>query len=349
MFLLRVHAGAHSRRSCPVSVELDLDPAQPVILYQEPGRRPRACQLEKTETGSRLWWMCSRLDPGQKQDYRLVPVRRRKKPPARLRWEPLGEGRRQVTLDGQPLVICHAQPGEPWPGLREFRLPDGTPALRRLWFASGNLRATHTRTEANVSGEPRRGPVFARLQTVGHWVGAAGDSLLEETATYTFYATPADLRFADVVIALRAAAGPVAWHIDRPGSLLSLELAPELVGNQDFLWTNSAGGRGREEVDGRCSFWCHAVSSQGGLAVFDHPNNPGHPCAWHIDTKMHTLIADPFPGSSWTGREPFTLAAGEVLCFQYRLYLHSANLRPATVPGRYRDYAYPPLVEVSRE
>ncbi len=80
MIRLRVHAGPHARRCFPLEVNLDLEASQPVILYQEPGHRPRACQSEPMPTGSRLRWMGTRLDAETSQDYHLELVSHRRKP-----------------------------------------------------------------------------------------------------------------------------------------------------------------------------------------------------------------------------------------------------------------------------
>src|SRR6266536_2844922 len=105
MLRLRVEAGPHSRRSCPVSVLTDLDPVQPVILYQEPGHRARNCQLEPAGTGSRVWWLLTHLDAGAQQEYQLLPVLQRRKPYTHLRWDTPAPDRFRVNLDGQPVAV----------------------------------------------------------------------------------------------------------------------------------------------------------------------------------------------------------------------------------------------------
>lgn len=351
MILLRVHAGPHPRRRCPVAVDLEIAPNQPVILYQEPGQRPRACQWESRASGSRLWWICSRLKASEVQTYRLVPVTRRKKPRVRLRWEALGRDQLQVTLEGRPVAVYDSNPAQSWPGLGPIYSPDGMPAVSRLWLASANAEPPHRSTRAQIVPPLVEGPVFARLRSRGHWLGPQGEKILEEVVTYTLYTTPADVRLLDLAVSLRASMGPMVWRSGLPGGLLTLELAPEFIGTPDFTFTNSV-GVGGGEVSGRPAFWCQAGNRQAELAVFDHPDNPGNPCTWHVDEERRTVTTNPWRSflrhPRFGPEQPWTLATGEVVTFRYRFYLHNVGRRPGVMRHRYLDYAFPPQVEVCK-
>jgi hypothetical protein len=85
---------------------------------------------------------------------------------------------------------------------------------------------------------------------------------------------------------------------------------------------NSTGLRGRECEQKRAA-WCNVERPFGsetfGIAVFDHPTNPNHPCGWRADEQG--LIN---PNVSALG--DWTLPANQTKRFRYRLmsYRHSA-------------------------
>lgn len=338
MYLLRVHAGPHARRACPVSVLVDLDPSQSVSLYQAPGHRPRFCQLEATSAGTRLWWMLPRLDAGQSMDYRLAPMPQRKKPAARLRCQRSeGEPKHlRLTLDRRAFAVFDGRESRAFPGLYPIYAPGDPPeraVIAGLWYSASSLTPSHRGTRVKPSGEPMGGPVLARLATQGVWLGPKGEQILEEFVRYTFYATPAELRLFDIAVSLRASFGPVIFGSE---GLMHVQLESELTGPEGLVFVNGAGGIGKAEVEGRRAAWLH-VSGRTAVAIFDHPDNPGSPCAWHVG-EGRLISPLPFGGSA--------LAAGEVLTFRYRLCLRNEDENGEAARRHYLDYAFPPRVEL---
>jgi hypothetical protein len=332
MLLLRVHAGPHPRRACPACVFIDLDAAQPVTLYQEPGHRPRFCQLEASSMGTRLWWMLPRLDAGQSMEYRLVPMLSRKKPAARVRWHMAEEGRRQLTLDSEPFARFDERPDQPFPGLRAIHAASESPAIAAVRLSADNLKPAHTQTRLKKMVEAVAGPVFGRLFAEGVWLGPRAAQILEEFTLYTFYATPADVRLLDVEIRLRASFGPVSFA---PGGVLEVQLEPDFA-KDSLLLRNSTGAIGRDQTEGRPAAWIQAAG-RGCVALFDHPDNRGSPCCWTVgECSLHARAFD----------EPHTLAAGEVLALRYRLCLQAGDDAGEGARQHYLDYAHPPRVEL---
>ncbi len=350
MIRLRVHAGPHSRRCFPLEVDLDLEPAQPVILYQEPGHRPRACQLEPMPTGSRLRWMGTRLDAKTSQNYRLDLVSHRRKPANRLVWQALDQDQYQVALRGQPVAVCDIGPSRVFSALGSLHAPGKKPPeliVEELWIGGSLSPWTHVRTNRKLLSPPADGPVFGRLRTQGFWLGPAEERLLEEFVTFTFHSTPADLRLMDVTISLRASAGPVKFGGEATSGLLHLRLARAIHSSTSATVMNAVGGIGQSECNGRRAAWWW-VNSGSGVAVFDHPDNPGSPCRWHFDDQG-VLHADPFGAlgflSSMLPQRAATLPVGEVLTFRYCLLLHGEQMTAAGVRHHYLNFAFPPRVE----
>jgi len=347
--LLRVHAGPHSRRHCPVSIQLELPPNQALILLQEPGRRPRACQVETTSAGSRLWWMLSRLEPGQTMDYRLKRVAHRKQPVSRWRSEEIGPGQWQIALAGVPVMLSAATKDEAIPKIGPFFAPGNTveQAIGGLRISAALSGISHQRTQVSTM-RPEVGPVFARLQRRGSWLGPAGEWLADERVTCTLFATPARLRLYDFDVALHAVAGPVRLATDVTAGLLRIEPGSGPQSAPMRKLTNSSGATTLEEVRDQPAVWVH-VASQSEFAIFDHPSNPGSPNTWRIGDDG-VIAADPFAAlAQWRGRlvdDPPVLAAGEELAFRYRLCLQADDVKQASIRAHYLDFAFPPRIEI---
>src|SRR5262249_41648817 len=143
--LLRVHAGPHFRRHCPVFVDLELSPDQPVILFQEPGRRPRACQLEATATGCRLWWMLSRLEANRTMDFRLKTVAHRKQPVSRWRSDEVDSAHWRISLDGVPVACLDGKVESSFPPIGPIFAPGKgkDPLIACVWLRAALSGAEH--------------------------------------------------------------------------------------------------------------------------------------------------------------------------------------------------------------
>jgi hypothetical protein len=195
---------------------------------------------------------------------------------------------------------------------------------------------------------PEVGPVFARLERRGSWLGLAGEWLADEQVTCTLYATPARLRLFDFDFTLHAVAGPVRLATNITAGLLRIEpgIPPGKAPAREL--TNSTGATTLEEVRNQPAAWLH-VASESEFAIFDHPNNPGGPSTWRIDDDG-VIAADPFAAlAQWQGRlvdDPPVLAAGEALTFRYRLCLQADEVKQASIRAHYLDFAFPPQVEI---
>ena len=71
-----------------------------------------------------------------------------------------------------------------------------------------------------------------------------------------------------------------------------------------------------------------------GIAVFDHPANPGHPAHWRVDGQRGINPAPSIAGA-------IDLAAGSALRLRYRLLVHEGPLSEARLGELFADYAAP--------
>lgn len=69
-----------------------------------------------------------------------------------------------------------------------------------------------------------------------------------------------------------------------------------------------------------------------GIAVFDHPDNPGHPVQWRVDGQFGINPAPSIAGA-------IDLAAGSALHLRYRLLAHEGPLPPARIADLWGRYA----------
>jgi len=69
-----------------------------------------------------------------------------------------------------------------------------------------------------------------------------------------------------------------------------------------------------------------------GMAVFQHPSNPGYPFPGWIFRHYAFL------GASWPHEKPHTMAPGESFELQYRLYLHRGTAEEAKVADKFAVY-----------
>lgn len=338
MIRLRVHAGPYPRRFCPVSVLLNLDPSLRVTLYQLPRGKPRACQLVAEGGGSRLHWMVTRLEADATSDYEVVLTPERRRPVPRLVWETVSPGVQRLTLDGASLVDWRDAP-DASSGLQAIVGPGNLRVIDRFRCSAQLVSRVHQVTTCDTESTIE-GVTLAQLRTRGWWQDATGFPIVEEAMTYTCYATPAELRLMDVTARLTASVGPVSFD-PRSHGLLHLDL-PAAISHGDT--TNSVGAKGGDACDAP-AVWFWLATERGGLALFDHPTNPGHPCHWRLGA---TLSADPFVAVA-RFQPAFTLPTGEILEYRYRLCLLGADVRRSAVVGHYLNYAYPPRVEVLAE
>ena len=89
---LRVAAGPHQRRICPVCTQLAVDPGVKPTLVHEATGKEIPCQLAAAEDGARLHWMVDRLDAGQEAVYGLQLGVRKRAAAARVHFDQAPEG-----------------------------------------------------------------------------------------------------------------------------------------------------------------------------------------------------------------------------------------------------------------
>jgi hypothetical protein len=77
----------------------------------------------------------------------------------------------------------------------------------------------------------------------------------------------------------------------------------------------------------------------GGIALFDYPDNPGHPTAWHCRN-------DGWAGAAFNLDRSWTVEQDHPLRLRYRIHLHRHNATEGEVARRYEEYACKPTTSL---
>ena len=163
------------------------------------------------------------------------------------------------------------------------------------------------------------------------WRHADGSELMAEQQTWSLQAAE-DMLYLD--LAWRMEAIPdvqieqglygglfvrMPFRADREARVISATgLQDDATEQQAAAWVDV-----RMPVDGG-GVW-------GGMAILDHPQNPGHPTHWRVDGQRGINPAPCIPG-------PIELAAGEGISYRYRLILHDGSLGPERIQDMWNAY-----------
>jgi hypothetical protein len=185
-----------------------------------------------------------------------------------------------------------------------------------------------------------------------NWVDPKRHALIRETRKMIFYSDPA-LRTIDFEISLRAI-DKVTFNDTKEGTF-GMRLAAGLeapaakapaLPKRTGRMVNSNGQEGEPQCWGKRANWVDVSGEiEGenvGVAIFDHPTNPGHPTYWHV--RGYGLLAANIFGVRAFERNPAlngsrTLEPGDTMTFRYRVLVHPGDYKNANVAALYAKYA----------
>lgn len=176
------------------------------------------------------------------------------------------------------------------------------------------------------------------------WQAGDGTALIKETRTMTFHADK-DRRVFDIDVKLTGIKD--AKFGDTKEGSFAVRLADALTEQKGTgKMTNAEGATGEKNVWGKPSPWVdYAGTLEGealGIAILDHPSNPGHPTHWH--SRAYGLFAanvfglhDFYRDKAKDGSR--TLKTGETWHFRWRVVIHSGDAAAADIAGEYKKFA----------
>lgn len=235
------------------------------------------------------------------------------------------------------------------------------PHHRSLWYSHGAVNGVDFWAETPKAGkilhdkflEVKSGAQEGVIRSANKWVAPDGKVICTDERTLRVYDRPAKERLFDFEITLKAPADrEVLLGDTKEGSMAvrvneSMRLTKGKKEKGEGHIVQSTGVRD-DKTWGKAADWCdYSGPVQGktvGIAIFDHPSNPGHPTHWHV-RDYGLFAANPFGLHDFEKKPPgagnLTIPAGQSVTFRYRFYIHEGNEKQARVAERYAEYATP--------
>ncbi len=367
-----INSGVHRRISCPVHIE-NSDGSLPLSLAAD-GK-----QVPVQQDGNTLVFIPLPLETGETAVYSPSTVAVSEG----VHLEDNGD-RISVTMDGDEFTNYWYKdvPARPYfwpvyapggvPVTRAFPMQEienetqDHPHQRSLYFAYGDVNGVDNWSELPGHGytihksvdELVSGPVFGRFATTSDWTSPAGDKLLTQKASVTFWRGDSACRLMDIELTLTASENDVLFGDTKEGGILSVRAASsmDVERNDGGHIENSFGGIDENEDWGRSAHWCdysgmvdgHKI----GIAVMDHPHSFRYPTYWHV-RNYGLMTANPFALAAFTANHPepkegsHLLKAGESIRFKYRIVIHTGDAAEADIRQHYLNFVSPPIVTSS--
>jgi hypothetical protein len=207
---------------------------------------------------------------------------------------------------------------------------------RSFWSNTGGVIA-HEGIDATEDG-----PVFAQVAFRTQW-WEGGVLRLKERRTVTVYRGGPDARLLDLTLTLSPADDrPVTLGRTSFGFLAARVPASRSVFDGGGAIVNAIGGVNERGVHLERAGWLDlsgpvATGASGGLALLDHPGNPGYPTVWHARD-------DGWAGAAVSGAGDVTIPAGDGLTLNYRVVLHRGDGESGRVAAHHAAFAARPAV-----
>jgi hypothetical protein len=275
-----------------------------------------------------------------------------------------------IQVDGKPFTTFHYGIDAAKPFFAPLRSASGKIVTRRfpmetvqgesrdhlhhrgLWFTYDDINGIkYWENDPSYKNKNPKGVVVVKkadwkegdksgtLDAVMEWRDNTGKTQLIENTRATFHSDP-KLRIIDFHIVLTAAI-PVTIGDTKEGAF-AIRLAEEFTEKRGGKITNADGLETMKAIWGKRSNWVnYAAELDGeklGVAILDHPGNPGFPTRWHArDYGLFSL--NPFGQQAFdpSQKENVTkLAAGQKLTFNWRVVIHPDEIPVAEL---YKTFA----------
>ncbi|MFP4501906.1 MAG: PmoA family protein [Candidatus Hydrogenedentota bacterium] len=203
-----------------------------------------------------------------------------------------------------------------------------------FWTNDGPGRVIHDRLVSMEDGD-RAASMTVQLR----WQGPEGADILREKRTLTVgERADGTGRYVDLALVFTPAGGaPVTLGKTNFGFLGVRVAKPMSVEFGDGRIVNSEGAQQEAETFGKPARWVAYAGSAApgvwqGVAVFDHPDNPGHPVAWHVRD-------DGWVGPSFCRHKAHTIEPGENLPLRYRVYTFGGGITQEDIAAFWQAFA----------
>ena len=207
-----------------------------------------------------------------------------------------------------------------------------------FWEDRGGGRIVHQRLDRIEDGD-----ATALVEVQNAWLDKAGRELLHERRRIAVQALEAGEWLLLLDLQLEARSGEVTFEAGKLG-LIGIRLA-KTIGVHDGGGTirNSEGGADEAGCFRKPARWVDysgpiTPAATEGVALFDHPSNPGHPAPFHVrdDGWMGALLAL---------NAPLTVMPGGPLRLRYAAYVHAGTPSGEAIERHWRKFADRPWLE----
>jgi len=239
---------------------------------------------------------------------------------------------------------------------------------RAVWFAHSKVNGIdYWNNEFSYTGKNlghifvtkvdkvRSGPRIGEIDTTAEWKQPDGKVVLSENRKMIFHSGGPN-RVVDFDFTLTAV--ETAKFEDEKDGVFGIRLASELEepnapGTKSQpkepvrtgVMTCANGKTTEAQCWGKRADWMDfsgtVKGEKVGLAILDHPENPGHPTYWHA-RGYGLFAANIFGRNAFTNKgEPessVTLNPGEKMHFRYRVVIHPGTLADAKMDDLYKAY-----------
>lgn len=275
-----------------------------------------------------------------------------------------------VTLGGEPFATVHAGAARPFvfpllaPGgiavTRPFpmeKVPGEAtdhPHHVSLWFAHGDVsgfdfwagQAKKERLELDGAPTVRVEAGAAIVRAKYRWL-AETDTLVCTEQRELAFGSFDGARTVDVAVTLRATDRPLVLGDTKEGTFaVRVRQVLCVDGKGAAGQLHDSEGRRNADVWGKRARWIddHGMvdGCEVGIAMFDHPQNHGHPTWWHART-YGLLAANPFGVHDFekkpAGTGTLTVPPGGELHLRYRVLLHGEGWDGSRIDAAWRAWA----------
>ncbi|MEP6757301.1 MAG: PmoA family protein [Chthonomonadales bacterium] len=235
------------------------------------------------------------------------------------------------------------------------------PHHRGLWFTHGSVNGEDYWSEVGIKAKTVNtgvsalvsGAVYGRFVASTDWINGAGMKIGSDTRTVTVFPAGTDI-IMDFEEAFKAGDQPVVFGDTKEGSFgIRLADSMRIVGGDGHIVMSTGVKDGA--TWGKRAEWVDYYGSVGGktvgVAILDNPGNLRFPTTWHV--RDYGLFANnPFGLHDFNNdkKNPhlgdFTLEAGKIQMFKYRLLFHSGDTSAARIAELWNGYASPASVKV---
>ena len=121
-------------------------------------------------------------------------------------------------------------------------------------------------------------------------------------------------------------------------SLFCARVAVDISVNNGGVMVNAEGDKNQSATNGTPSGWMDYHGKRGskteGIAIMQHPSNPGYPIPWM--TRDYGFIT-PTP-MFWIPNESISFRKGEKIALRYRVLVHAGDHITADIAGQFEKY-----------